>query len=424
MEEFIRQQFENQFMTGGLVIVMFTALLAYMRNVPHAVWLFLKRRLVLTVDVADHDVAFYWVQKWLAQHEYSKRSILLTVSTRVRPAGDNDRYHPDDDDVLSRRDKRGRKIVDIFFSPAPGYHILRFKNRWILLHRERRETEGGKNSELAFRETFTLQTISRDRTLMTDLLKEAQNIAFPPEEKNVSIMRERYSGWTIAQKRLPRSIESVILDEDITRDILEDIETFLNSAAWYKEHGIPYQRGYLLHGPTGNGKTSLVLAMASMYGRDIYISRASATTDDAFQGSMMEVPEHAVVLIEDVDCIFNKREKETDDFLSFSGFINAIDGVAASDGRILFMTTNHPEKLDSALIRPGRIDRKFHLSDATHSQAERFFLRFFPGQGVLAEKFANMVMNDKEDISMAMLQGHLLKYKGAVAKAAHWVRKE
>lgn len=71
--------------------------------------------------------------------------------------------------------------------------------------------------------------------------------------------------------------------------------------------------------------------------------------------------------------------------MSFSGLLNALDGVAAQEGRIIFLTTNHRELLDSALIRPGRIDVEFELGLASREQIVSMFFRFHPEHKTLAD---------------------------------------
>lgn len=72
------------------------------------------------------------------------------------------------------------------------------------------------------------------------------------------------------------------------------------------------------------------------------------------------------------------------------------------------MTTNHKERLDPALIREGRCDLQIELKDASFTQIETLFLRFFPEQEELAKAMAKKVPDYK--VSMAKLQGHFLKY--------------
>jgi chaperone BCS1 len=82
-----------------------------------------------------------------------------------------------------------------------------------------------------------------------------------------------------------------------------------------------------------------------------------------------------------VDGAFNRRVQTSEDgyksAVTFSGLLNALDGVASSEERIIFMTTNHAERLDPALIRPGRVDMKEMLDDAAGEQACRLYTKFY-----------------------------------------------
>jgi chaperone BCS1 len=195
--------------------------------------------------------------------------------------------------------------------------------------------------------------------------------------------------------------------------ILDDAERFMKKEQWYVERGIPYRRGYLLHGPPGNGKSSAVMALASKLKLDICVLSLSGggMGDDELRRLLSDLPsDSAIVLIEDVDCVFQQRESsdDKDSKITFSGLLNAIDGVVAAEGRILVMTTNFPDKLDAALIRPGRCDVQVLVKNADEDQARRLFLRFFGGQETLAREFG--VLAGTGNMSMAKLQGHLLKY--------------
>ena len=122
--------------------------------------------------------------------------------------------------------------------------------------------------------------------------------------------------------------------------------------------------------------------------------------------ALNDAPPRSIILLEDVDGIFVQREsvnqdEEEERGVSFSGLLNALDGVRSQEGRILFMTTNHRERLDPALIRPGRCDLQIELKNANHSMVERLFLKFYPNQIKKASQFAMLIPDDK--ISMAKL---------------------
>lgn len=106
--------------------------------------------------------------------------------------------------------------------------------------------------------------------------------------------------------------------------------------------------------------------------------------------------------------------------VTFSGFLNALDGVASGEERIIFMTTNHLERLDPALIRPGRVDLLELVDDAHPSQVRRLFTRFYQGEtglspddveslGSRLEMKVQKAQQDGRRVSMAALQGLFIR---------------
>ncbi len=190
--------------------------------------------------------------------------------------------------------------------------------------------------------------------------------------------------------------------------LLEDLKEFQTSEDWYTKYGVPYRRGYLLHGPPGNGKSSVVTALASELNLNICVLTLSSRSmnDENLMKLCSEAPANSLILIEDIDCTVIKNTKDNN-VITFSGLLNALDGIAATEGRIMFMTTNHRDKLDSALIRPGRCDVDMEFNNATKCQAESLFLQFYPGLQEQAKDFSIK----EQGSSMAQLQGLLIKGK-------------
>lgn len=164
-------------------------------------------------------------------------------------------------------------------------------------------------------------------------------------------------------------MESVILDSTIAEDIADDIQKFQRNGDWYISKGVPYRRGYLLHGPPGTGKTSFVQAVAAKLKLNIcYLNLSGGNLDDDQLNNLLNnSPLKSIILIEDIDAIFLERSSVQAKRcrVSFSGLLNALDGVRSQEGRVLIMTTNHPERLDPALLRPGRADLKIELNNAS-----------------------------------------------------------
>jgi mitochondrial chaperone BCS1 len=281
------------------------------------------------------------------------------------------------------------------------------------LHRERPKMNQGAQQPVNVRESFSLTIFSRDRSVARQLLEDARDAALPLGSTRLTVYRASCASWSEQLTRLPRSPDSVILRAGLMEDLIADARSFLRRRAWYLDRGIPYRRGFLLHGPPGTGKSSAVLAIASALEMDIaLLSLSGSSLDDNELGELLsEVPANALLLMEDIDCAFAERTgtAEKQNRLTFSGLLNAIDGVAAGEGRILFATTNHLERLDPALIRPGRIDRKVEIAVATRDQARRMFRRFFDGcPEELAALFADAI--PELTFPMSSIQTHLIRY--------------
>ena len=175
----------------------------------------------------------------------------------------------------------------------------------------------------------------------------------------------------------------------------------------------------LILGFKGSGKTSFIFALAGHLDLSISVLNLSdgSLTDERLAQRLCEVPERSVVLLEDVDAAFIARDKDDDggstaysgsSRLTFSGLLNALDGVTSSESRLLFMTTNYPERLDAALVRPGRVDLKREIGWVTEEQARRMYENFYPERKKHSEDFAEKLELHKVQVSPAVLQGLFL----------------
>jgi chaperone BCS1 len=221
-------------------------------------------------------------------------------------------------------------------------------------------------------------------------------------------------------------LDSVILKPGEKEHIMQDLERFRASRGRYRRLGVPYHRGYLLYGPPGTGKTSLVSALGARFGMSIYMVNLTELSDRSLKSAMNDVPENSVILFEDIDCMkAGNRRAESDEWrekqtisigtgksesaggynVTLSGLLNVLDGFHAPENVIFVMTTNKVEALDPALLRPGRIDYRLFMGEASESQRVKLYQRFFPDTDeVVAKEFAQAHCAE----TMAEFQGLLL----------------
>ncbi len=407
---YLQQQLaNNQLFSGGLILMIGGGILAYFREVPARLWGWIRGQLIIEIDILDNESAFEWIELWLAEHSYS-RDHARSLAVKTVPVDFAQR------EKSPGMDERPR----ILFTPAPGCHWLFYRGRLVCLYRERPSANQKTPQAQNVRESFSITIFSRDRKIARQLLEDARDVALPRGESRLSIYRVSYCSWSEQMKRLPRNPESVVLHNGLMEDLVDDVRQFLTRREWYAERGVPYRRGYLLYGPPGTGKSSAVLGIASALKMDIaMLSLSNSSLEDAELLELLaNVPPNSVVLIEDIDCAFVERSAtgEKNNRLSFSGLLNALDGVAAGEGRVLFATTNHLEKLDAALIRPGRIDRKEEIGFASRQQIKTLFQRFYPGvDEAMACYFAGEV--PEGCVTMSAVQTHLLRYADHVDRA-------
>jgi len=194
----------------------------------------------------------------------------------------------------------------------------------------------------------------------------------------------QYQFWQRVSRVVARPVTSVVLPAKTSQTLVSDLEDFLSegTAQFYQDHGIPYKRSYLFYGVPGAGKTSMIQALAGRFGRNLcYLSPTHPElSDDSLKSAIERVPENAIVVLEDVDALFGKgREKKIHQSpLTFSGLLNALDGVGNHNGLIFVLTTNFKDQLDDALVRDGRVDLRVRFDYCTPDQMEKLFDNFYP----------------------------------------------
>lgn len=142
-------------------------------------------------------------------------------------------------------------------------------------------------------EKVEFMSIGRNTSIFGDLLLEAYENSAKLEEGKTIIYTNWGAEWRqFGQPRKKRSLDSVILDDQLSQRLLADVQEWMASSAWYSDRGIPYRRGYLLHGPPGSGKSSFIMALAGKLGYNICVLNLAerGLTDDRLSLALSSIP--------------------------------------------------------------------------------------------------------------------------------------
>lgn len=344
--------------------------------------------MLVDVEISIKDDSYPWFLHWMTLYQQSH----TTARTTAAKSGFMDSLLQQLTPGMRHLSIQTQKVehsngaIHTHFAlvPGPGKHVLRYKNAFIFVNRMREAKSVDLQTGRPW-ETITLTTLYSHRHVFEELFTEAHAFAAKAHEGKTTIYNSWGTEWRpFGHPRRKRPLESVILDEGVKERIVMDVKDFLESGKWYHDRGIPYRRGYLLYGQPGTGKSSFIQALAGELDYDIAILNLSerGLTDDRLNHLLTIVPNRTLVLLEDVDAAFaNRRQTDVDGYrganVTFSGLLNALDGVASAEERVLFLTTNHVDRLDPALVRPGRVDMTVRLGAVTRYQVGRLWDRFY-----------------------------------------------
>ena len=390
LQELFRSQ--NQFASGGLLLLIVGAIGASFKSAPLAIWKWILNQTTTSVTITDDSQAFYWFKHWFQEQGFASKVRRIDAYTPYVRGG----YQP-------------------LQTPAPGVHWIWHKNRPFRMVFTRSEDKKVFGSRA---ESLYIQTLGRNPEFMREFIKETFTTYKEVTKDATRLFVFDGKQWVQAFGFSPRPLDSVVLANSQKQDIVQDFQKFLSSEDWYEKRGVPYRRGYLLHGLPGMGKTSLVNGLASEFKTDVYVICPNEVSDTQFSQAISQVGARSIILLEDVDCAVHGRknissgEKETKgegaNHVTLSGLLNVLDGIQTPRGVTFFMTTNNIEKLDAALIRPGRCDVKIYFGEATKNQKTTLYKMFFPSSTLNeAESF----VENNSATTIAEFQEKLLSYR-------------
>lgn len=210
------------------------------------------------------------------------------------------------------------------------------------------------------------------------------------------------------------SNNSMFYDNDfiISNELEDKIMNYINNSITFskncfEKHGIIKNPGIILYGLPGTGKTTLIKLISCKLQADVYSIRVN-NIDEELENLIDDNPvfssKHpAIICFEDIDVIYNTRESlESNEKGSFNTLLQFLDGYKSIPNIIKIATTNHIERLDSALTRPGRFDLQIEMKNLSEELAKKMCNNY-------GLNFDDIVTEKKESYNPAELQAKIIE---------------
>lgn len=347
-------------------------------------WTWHRNRQAYNIRIYENDFIYTPVLMWVASTLDQQRIRSLRMEWNSDRDTAPETIDDDWDTVSPRGNRKGygtEAVLALYDDNTSGAFMFRGHRILVTVLAEDQEVQNGIHNFLKIKEkelVFTVYSLEARDAIVEHIKAMGQELVRKSKQLALLYAGDSYGNWHRKGTVTPRPIETVITAGSEREDIIADIEQFLGEQKQYQHLGAPWHRGYLFYGPPGTGKTSMARAVACHFNMNLYyLSLAGLQGDSRLLQMVSSVSPRSILLIEDIDTVSAATDRQSDaEYVTMSGLLNALDGVATPEGLITILSSNYPEKLDSALVREGRVDMKVEFGHATAYQIEKIVLQF------------------------------------------------
>ena len=354
----IRNFMDNEFFWAGI----FLGAIAFARNLPLFVFMLLVRRLCRRITVYSEDTdLFNAVNHWIFHCGLVSNSRNYRLH-EVWSGYDQWSRYEENGDIFEGPVKAGDNFYDL--EPATGSHFGWVEGNPVYVTRTEAPSEGqGQRRENL---TVWVPVWSNLVQRMVDACVALNKPA--PDQIVVHLLLAHREALVLSRPKL--NDRMLVFQDGLYERLRSDLATFLESRDKYRGHNRHWHRGYGFFGSPGTGKTSMIMLLASEFEMPIYRLNLKTMSDSSFIHQIQGISGRGIVVFEEFDQVVDAavnppppvktirdRPVPADSFgVSYSALLNVFDGLDTPEGMVVIVTSNHKDRIDSAILRAGRID--------------------------------------------------------------------
>ncbi|MGD9973323.1 MAG: AAA family ATPase [Desulfatirhabdiaceae bacterium] len=313
-----------------------------LKKLPERILYLFKRFLTMSLEINNKDGEYsnfiIWCERFNSQNLRSYHFNSLTRNANRNP------YRFDSETESS----------NYSLSLGAGSHFVWYKGRLLHIHKEQHH----ENTE-GIIEKVKITTFGITSRFIVRIYQEILDVINNIEYLKLYINCDGF--WEITTKQKRRLDKFIYKEKD---RIISQLREFLIKRDWYLERGLMHKKGILLSGKPGTGKSTFACVIASEFNLNLYyLNLSQEDTIKNLEKLIGDVKENSIILLEDIDCLFmtkNREDIETNE--KMSGLLNILDGVTSPNGNVIYiLTTNYIDRIDKAIIRPGRVDIRIEM---------------------------------------------------------------
>lgn len=414
---------ENALLSTATVLSLSGSFFYLIKDVPLKLYGYVKYFLIKTIRIDNtNDESYHnFINNYFFEKYYSQVKHLNSFFTYEKSGNDTPTYTLDS--IVTSRDRPAPIKNKKTFNTKTNFYvdssnlIIFYKGYPIYIHIGKDRNESAQRLDTLYEKYVVLYSINKK--ILIDFIssvneKYKEKLA---EELNNKMFIHRNSDWYSYSNLRNLNLDNYHYSNYIKEDLVKDFEQFINNKQWYLDRNLFYKRSYLLYGEPGNGKSSLITAIANKYNIDIFLfNKEQFKSDNYFIDTIFDLKYVSssrlkFLVFEDIDSLidFNKRDIELlndenellsnendieinktnktskknknqqtgQQQMSFSTFLNFFDGNLSIDNVIIFFTTNKIDEIDLALLRKGRVDMKFEIKNPDLNTVKKYYEHFF-----------------------------------------------